>query len=773
MKFLLRIYHFLGSIFFAIFLLAVVALFVIAGTLVESKTESHRYAAYFTYNNPLFKALLWGFFINILISALRRWPFKKHHIPFLITHLGLLMILGGALIKSYYGLQGAMGIMEGSSSHTIFVPDTYAIYLEKKDPKNPLKIVSESFPLERNWLGRHQSRIPTNAPFADVQLYLESYTPHAKEALDTWISTVGTINGLNPFQAYDWTDPSNIDKLPVSTRVRLHHSQSDPWDLFAGITKNVPALAERAYIQGMSITLSDAISQKIYFQGLLDAALKKPIAFDDMTISTSLDFDNSTLIVKIDKMNQPQKIFSIPLQGQDSVLISYQEHTPIVIDLKRVPALLFLKDTENTHVFAFDPHGRVFNATYPQDKLQSMIAYDRGFGGYAVQFKLPFPSYPNGRIEREKATYDQLAVQLQESLKSRPQLAPPLHMLKEACENAKVDFVSCCLTFLSSWDAGRTWLYPETMPLTQQLSEAIQALDWNKISASELQASLWAKALCDDLEPSCRKGKNLITVLQERKWPLQSRLNTIPQNNYDQFSILAQQLFSIASQLPPLEMPQMQSVSTQARLLSAYLLAYGIHWRNLIKGMPHQEIAMEEVVLETTIKPRHQEEKPSKKLEENIPKIVLQIRRGSKLEKISLIYDPFGQGLKWPILNGEYVVRFQPQFIQIPYQVRLRQARQINYAHSTQPFSFESDLIFTDNKQHAIEKTISMNNVHETWEGHRFYLANISQPHEMAAKRVQIIVNYDPAKYWLTYPGSILLTIGIVLLFWLNPYKKR
>ncbi|MBA3817208.1 MAG: cytochrome c biogenesis protein ResB, partial [Parachlamydiaceae bacterium] len=141
---------------------------------------------------------------------------------------------------------------------------------------------------------------------------------------------------------------------------------------------------------------------------------------------------------------------------------------------------------------------------------------------------------------------------------------------------------------------------------------------------------------------------------------------------------------------------------------------------------------------------------------------------------LSLGYDRFAQGLKWPILNGAYLLRFQPLFEEIPYNIRLRQAHQINYANSQQALSYESDIIVTDLRSgESFEKTISMNQVHETWDGYRFYLSNITSGDESSVKRIQIVVNHDPAKYWLTYPGAIILSLGIILLFWMKPYRKQ
>lgn len=165
-----------------------------------------------------------------------------------------------------------------------------------------------------------------------------------------------------------------------------------------------------------------------------------------------------------------------------------------------------------------------------------------------------------------------------------------------------------------------------------------------------------------------------------------------------------------------------------------------------------------------------------KKLEDNLPKATLALNEDGKTEYIPLTYDPFGAGLRWPAFEGKYLLRFQPKFQTIPYRVRLREARQINYANSSQPYSFESDLIISDTSNPELlpeEKTISMNNVHESWDGYRFYLASIDPAFPGAVKKVQIVVNHDPAKYILTYPGAIILSLGIILLFWLKPYSKK
>lgn len=173
-----KLFHFFASIQFAITLIAVTTFSVIAGTLIESWSDSHQYAASWTYRHPAFMALLGFFFINILFSALRRWPFRIRHIPFLITHLGLLMIISGVMIKSIYGVQGVMTLFEGSGSNSILIPNTQAIRLENRRGK--IEVYGIKNP---------------SAPFE-----IMGYSPHGSETFVSWINgNAAFINGLPPF----------------------------------------------------------------------------------------------------------------------------------------------------------------------------------------------------------------------------------------------------------------------------------------------------------------------------------------------------------------------------------------------------------------------------------------------------------------------------------------------------------------------------------------------------------------------------------------------
>lgn len=166
---------FLGSLSFALILIGCTLLFAIAGTLIESVSGSHQFAALFTYQNPFFRLLLWLYFVNILFSSLSRMPFQKKHLPFLSTHLGLLLLLVGLFCKNHFGLQGVCALSEGSGTSQILIPNSYALQIESPDKRSLIRLKPKK-------LG------PLSLQHDDLELTLIEWTPHVEEKIEAIIS---------------------------------------------------------------------------------------------------------------------------------------------------------------------------------------------------------------------------------------------------------------------------------------------------------------------------------------------------------------------------------------------------------------------------------------------------------------------------------------------------------------------------------------------------------------------------------------------------------
>ena len=105
------LFEFFASLKLAVVLLAVLIVAAIAGTIYESSFDAKIARAYI-YGAPWFNLWLVLLGANLACSALSRWPWRKHHVAFLITHLGIITLLIGSLIGRIWGVEGTITLFK-------------------------------------------------------------------------------------------------------------------------------------------------------------------------------------------------------------------------------------------------------------------------------------------------------------------------------------------------------------------------------------------------------------------------------------------------------------------------------------------------------------------------------------------------------------------------------------------------------------------------------------------------------------------------------------
>ena len=128
------LFRFFASLKLAVVLLAVLIVAAIAGTLYESSFDANVARAY-VYGAPWFNLWLILLGANLAVSAISRWPWRKHHVAFLITHLGIITLLTGSLIGRIWGTEGTITLFKGEpptnrllvNQHQLRVHDTDGI----------------------------------------------------------------------------------------------------------------------------------------------------------------------------------------------------------------------------------------------------------------------------------------------------------------------------------------------------------------------------------------------------------------------------------------------------------------------------------------------------------------------------------------------------------------------------------------------------------------------------------------------------------------------
>jgi len=126
------IFRFFASLKLAVVLLAVLIVASIAGTIYESSFDA-KVARTYVYGAPWFNLWLILLGANLAVSALSRWPWRKHHVAFLITHLGIITLLTGSLIGRIWGIEGTITLFKGEPPTNRLLVDEHQLRVRDSD----------------------------------------------------------------------------------------------------------------------------------------------------------------------------------------------------------------------------------------------------------------------------------------------------------------------------------------------------------------------------------------------------------------------------------------------------------------------------------------------------------------------------------------------------------------------------------------------------------------------------------------------------------------
>src|SRR5438552_16288282 len=126
------IFRFFASLKLAVVLLAVLIIASIAGTIYESSFDA-KVARTYVYGAPWFNLWLVLLGANLAVSALSRWPWRKHPVAFLITHLGIITLLTGSLIGRIWGIEGTITLFTGETPTNRLLVDEHQLRVHDSD----------------------------------------------------------------------------------------------------------------------------------------------------------------------------------------------------------------------------------------------------------------------------------------------------------------------------------------------------------------------------------------------------------------------------------------------------------------------------------------------------------------------------------------------------------------------------------------------------------------------------------------------------------------
>jgi len=109
-----RVFEFFASLELAVSLILFLAVILAVGTVYESKYGT-AVASREVYRSIWMQILLWVLMLNLAAVAISRLPWKRNHIGFLVTHLGIITLLLGSWITQRAGVDGNLVLAPGES----------------------------------------------------------------------------------------------------------------------------------------------------------------------------------------------------------------------------------------------------------------------------------------------------------------------------------------------------------------------------------------------------------------------------------------------------------------------------------------------------------------------------------------------------------------------------------------------------------------------------------------------------------------------------------
>ena len=111
-----------GALWFAAVLLIVLILAMACATVAES-AAGPEWAMVSFYRAWWFRGLMALLAINVVAAVLAHYPFSRRQVGFVITHVSIVAVLGGALVTHFYGVEGQLGFAEGETVDMFAVPE--------------------------------------------------------------------------------------------------------------------------------------------------------------------------------------------------------------------------------------------------------------------------------------------------------------------------------------------------------------------------------------------------------------------------------------------------------------------------------------------------------------------------------------------------------------------------------------------------------------------------------------------------------------------------
>jgi len=171
-----RLVHQGASLRLAVVLLLTLALACAVATFTESRFDAE-IARHYIYRASWFLAWLGVLCLNLLCVTLDRWPWQKRHLPFVITHYGIITLLVGAAVGSRFGYEAFLSLEKGAAPEGRVVLNRNIVMIQGFASPNLYEIPFSTATKLPDAAHPRLVSIPEAPADKDLVLKIDDYTP--------------------------------------------------------------------------------------------------------------------------------------------------------------------------------------------------------------------------------------------------------------------------------------------------------------------------------------------------------------------------------------------------------------------------------------------------------------------------------------------------------------------------------------------------------------------------------------------------------------------
>jgi len=132
----------LASLRLAVVIMLSLSVVVATGTIIEARFDAQA-AAKLVYHTWWLQSVLTLLVVNLTAVMVDRWPWQWRHAPFVLAHIGIITLLGGAWLTKTFGVDGTMRVGIGQTEHLLTINETELSAFETQDLKTYKPLFSE------------------------------------------------------------------------------------------------------------------------------------------------------------------------------------------------------------------------------------------------------------------------------------------------------------------------------------------------------------------------------------------------------------------------------------------------------------------------------------------------------------------------------------------------------------------------------------------------------------------------------------------------------